>query len=58
MCILGIWISGFLHVVGDCSTAAMEIWIVGLCSCTEDYCDGVVIFWPAGTEIFGFFLRA
>jgi hypothetical protein len=56
MRILGIWISDFLYIMGSCSTAAMGIWIVGLCSCGEGCCDAVVIFQPAGTKIVLFYL--
>jgi hypothetical protein len=56
MRILGIWISGFLHVVGCCNTTMMGIWIVGLCACTEDCCDSVVIFRLVGIEIILSFL--
>jgi hypothetical protein len=45
---LEIFIFGFLHVMGYCSVAAMEILIVGLCSCA-----GVVIFGLQGPRSSG-----
>jgi hypothetical protein len=58
MYITRIWIVDFLlRALGYCCVVVMETWIVGFCFHVEDYCDGTVIFWHVGTEIFGFLLR-
>jgi hypothetical protein len=51
---LEIYIVGFLRVVGCCSALVMEILIADLCFCSEDCCDGAVIFPCAAIEICGF----
>jgi hypothetical protein len=58
MYIAVIWIVDLLlRALGYCCVVVTETWIVGFRFHAEDYCDGVVIFLHAGTEIFGFLLH-
>jgi hypothetical protein len=54
MRISGIWIYGFLPAVGYCSTLVIEIVIIDLYSCAEDYCDGMTTCLCSRIETCGF----